>query len=80
MARIKDLDQLINYILNFAGTKRKSRDTSTLGSSSISTTYIEHIIEQLKGEQHQNSTKKNYDSVWKSFNQFFIKLDRKPSN
>ena len=39
---------------------------------------MEGIVEKLKHERNRSSTKQNYYSVWKSFNQFFIKLDRKP--
>ena len=36
------------------------------------------IIEKLKVERHRKSTQKNYYSIWRIFNQFFIKLDSKP--
>ena len=39
---------------------------------------IEGIIERLKGQQFRGSTRRNYRSVWKGFNEFFIKLDVKP--
>ena len=52
-----------------------SRSTST----TISTSAIQEIVDRLKLARHQASTKKMYYSVWKSFNQFFVKLDRKPS-
>ena len=29
--------------------------------------------------QHRSSTRKNYYSVWKQFNEFFIRLDNKPA-
>ena len=44
----------------------------------ISTSSIEGIIERLKGQQFRGSTRRNYRSVWKGFNEFFIKLDVKP--
>ena len=47
-------------------------------SSSISTREISKIVDQLRHEQHRNSTQKNYYTVWKLFNKFFIRLDRKP--
>ena len=49
-------------------------------SSRISTLAIEQIIERLKNEKHRESTRKIYRSVWKNFNEFFVRLDRKPSN
>ena len=50
-----------------------------MGDSSISTSGLQEIIERLKGESHRSSTRKNYYSVWKTFNEFFINLDEKPS-
>ena len=49
-------------------------------SSSISTNEIEELIEQLKRQKHRSSTRKNYYSVWKTFNRFFIQLDRRPDS
>ena len=46
--------------------------------STISTVTLEHLIDKLECEQHRSSTKKNYYVVWKIFNRFFIKLDKKP--
>ena len=40
---------------------------------------IQHIVEKLKSEGHRGSTKKSYRSTWKNFNEFFIRLDVKPS-
>ena len=47
-------------------------------SSSISTRDLEFLVEDLIGKQHRDSTRKNYYSIWKCFNEFFIKLDIKP--
>ena len=46
----------------------------------MSTVGIEAIIDQLKQQQHRDSTKQNYYRVWKLFNKFFIKLDSKPEH
>ena len=54
-----------------------SRSSST--STSISTAGIPDIIIQLCNNKHRSSTQKNYYCVWKIFNEFFVKLDRKPS-
>ena len=35
-------------------------------------------MERLKCERIRDSTRKNYYSVWKLFNQFFVRLDVKP--
>ena len=37
-------------------------------------------MERLKTVQVAESTRKNYFSVWRSFNKFLIKLDKKPDN
>ena len=50
------------------------------GSSSISTSAVEGIIDHLKRERKRNSTRTNYYCVWKNFNEFYIKLDRKPES
>ena len=39
---------------------------------------MERIVENLKTQRHRSSTRKNYYSVWRCFNQFFVRLDRKP--
>ena len=36
------------------------------------------IVEDLRLQQHRDLTRKNYYTVWKLFNNFFIKLDQKP--
>ena len=35
-------------------------------------------MENLKWERHRDSTRNTYYSVWKNFNQFYIRLDEKP--
>ena len=40
---------------------------------------IEGIIDQLKLQRNRDSTRRNYHSIWKLFNEFFIKLDKKPT-
>ena len=47
--------------------------------SSISTATIKSIIERLKLERNQSSTRKNYHTVWKIFSRFYLKLDIKPT-
>ena len=48
-------------------------------SSRLSTRDILQIVDQLQMHQHRDSTRKNYYTVWKLFNEFFIRLDVKPS-
>ena len=57
---------------------KKLESDSTSMSSIISTSEIQAIIEQLQSEQHRGSTRKSYLAVWKIFNEFFVRLDRKP--
>ena len=47
-------------------------------SSSISTSSVEALIQKIKGDKYRQSTKATYLRIWKCFNQFFIRLDRKP--
>ena len=56
----------------------RSKSSKASTSSSISTKAVEHIIEKLKSNNNRLSTKKTYYNIWKKFNQFFIRLDRKP--
>ena len=55
--------------------------TSSSGdSSSISTSAIKDIINKLRLGGNRNSTKKNYYTVWRKFNEFFVRLDEKPDS
>ena len=54
------------------------RQLSEDSSSSISTSAMEMIIDRLRRERIRDSTRRNYYSIWKTFNQFFIRLDVKP--
>ena len=37
------------------------------------------IVDKLRIQQYSDSTRRSYLSAWRSFNEFFIKLDRKPN-
>ena len=50
---------------------------STSTASSISTRAIENIVNRLKNGRNRGTTKRTYYNIWKNFNQFIIKLDRK---
>ena len=41
---------------------------------------MENLIVRVRHKSKRCSTQKNYYSVWKAFNQFFIKLDVKPAS
>ena len=55
--------------------KQSSDSTST-----ISTTEMEDIVEKISSQAHRKSTKQNYLLVWRSFNKFYLCLDKKPGN
>ena len=59
--------------------RRTYRDNSSTAST-ISTDELRAVIENLKNNRHRQSTKNNYYMIWKNFNQFFLKLDKKPNN
>ena len=48
--------------------------------STVSTKAIEAIVEKLRCQFLRQSTKNSYYGVWKSFNEFNIKLDSKPKS
>ena len=35
-------------------------------------------MDRLKGQQHRSTTQNNYYTIWKLFNKFFLRLDKKP--
>ena len=59
--------------------RSKSRSGSSTNSS-ISTNEMKNMVEKLKMESKRTSTRKNYYCVWRTFNEFFIKLDVKPES
>ena len=54
--------------------------TSETSSSTISTSAIQAIVDKLKCQSHRESTRNNYYGIWKSFNEYNLKLDIKPSS
>ena len=55
---------------------------STMSSSNaslLSTRAIQQIVSKLELEKYRDLTKQTYYRVWKVFNEFFIKLDVKPT-
>ena len=61
-------------------TKNSSSESTSSKLSKISTQEIEEIIDRLKYERHRSSTRSNYLCVWRQFNAFFLRLDRKPTS
>ena len=37
-------------------------------------------MNHLKNERNRTSTRKNYHDIWRTFNEFYIKLDKKPES
>ena len=65
------------------GRQKKCKHTSsktTSTSSTISTNDMDRIMTRLKSMRHRDSTRKNYYSIWKAFNKFYLRLDRKPDS
>ena len=56
----------------------RNSKSSESSSSTISTKAMQQIIDKLRIQQYQKSTRRSYLSAWRSFNEFYIKLDRKP--
>ena len=67
------------FIVEHRSLKGGSSQRSSTDSS-ISTSAIESIVDKLRRDRIRNSTKSNYYAVWKLFNEFYIKLDVKPSS
>ena len=68
--------------ISFLSEKNKYRSPKDTDSSSstISTAAMQNLVDRLRQERVRSTTKRNYYSVWKSFNEFFIRLDVKPNN
>ena len=49
-------------------------------SSTISTDSMQIILERLRSHTNRSSTEQNYLGIWRNFNSFIIKLDKKPEN
>ena len=62
----------------------KKRQTQSLSSSSksssISSNQIWSIIEKLRYKRNRSSTRKNYYVIWKTFSEFFVRLDQRPES
>ena len=56
-------------------------DTSDISStlSVISANAMQNIVDKLRFKCYRDSTKCNYYGIWKQFNQFYLRLDKKPN-
>ena len=59
-------------------SKKIKKEDMSSNSSTISSVSIQQVVENLKFHRFMGTTKRNYYSVWKNFNEFFIRLDNKP--
>ena len=50
------------------------------GSGKLSTEYFQKTIKKLKNNNLDDGTKESYHAAWVSFNDFFVKLDKKPED
>ena len=56
----------------------RTKKSSASESSTISSSHILAVVEQLQAQTVHESTTQNYLSIWRHFNNFLIKLDKKP--
>ena len=61
------------------GSKWRKESSKGSSNSTISTSEMQQIVEKLKMQRVRDSTRKNYYTIWKLFNQFYLKLDVKPT-
>ena len=68
-------------LMSFIGKRQRSSESvgNSLGSS-ISTNTLEATIDRLVTQRNRQSIQKNYHCVWKLFNKFYLRLDKKPGN
>ena len=71
---------MIMLVTGVASTsKKKNLSSKNSTDSTISTCEIQSVVDRLRCQAHRPSTMKNYLCIWRTFNEFFIKLDVKPS-
>ena len=56
--------------------RRGKMSSSSSGSLQISTARMLQVVESLKCKKNCSSTKVNYQSIWRQFNHFLVRLDR----
>ena len=72
-----------SVILPVLDEKRKKTKTALSSSgasesSVISTRYTLSVVDRLQSKTVRQSTSHNYLCVWRQFNKFIIRLDRRP--
>ena len=58
----------------------KTSAGSSSGSSRVSTSHLQGILDRLLRHQNRSSTCKTYLRIWRNFNKFVISLDVKPKS
>ena len=72
---------MILFTFPLSITAKKKCLTSQAGSSStVSTASVQAIVDHLRYQNHRQSTKLNYLGIWRNFNKFYLRLDRKPES
>ena len=73
-----------NFNTYFTGKAKRTKyrrpvvdSDSKSTDSMISSSDMQDIMDRLKMQSYRNSTRKNYYSVWKNFNEFYLRLDDK---
>ena len=81
------MNQFIEFSIlggkKYSKKKKKGNGSVVSGSSTssrISSDYMFQVLENLKNKRNKESTNKVYLSVWRKFNQFLIRLDKRPKD
>ena len=68
----KQYNMYIGFLLQEANAeKAQLKHHPVWDVPSISTAIIQGIVDRLKHQQHRDSTKANYYSIWRQFNRIF---------
>ena len=59
--------------------RKRSSKSSSSSRSTISTIGIKEVIDKLKMNGMRESTKSSYLKIWRGFNEFYLRLDIKPT-
>ena len=64
----------------FLGRRIATSSATSKTSSTLSTSYMESLVQKLLGQQNRKSTVKTYLNVWRQFNKFVLSLDKMPDS
>ena len=72
---------ILHFISINTGCKKGNRsEKSSSSGSTLSTAAIQEYVDRMKCDGIRSSTKRNYYTFWRIFNEFFIQLDCKPNS